>query len=273
MIEELFYIERMAYRDSQVHRLDSRIKIVITFTLIVAMVAVPYTPVVFTVGSIFLAFLAGLWLASRLPVAVFLKRICIVLPFGLFVIVFQIFFTNRFYTVFHPLFDLPFGIHIYAESVEFAAILLTKFIICVSAIILLSSTTKLQDMLEGACRMGLPAEFALILGMMIRYIFVFGYIFRKVNESVTTRCFDPFSPALPYQYRIRQAGYMIGSIFIRSYEQGERVYTSMLCRGYGKGSHIFLSEKPVSPNEIAFLCCSLVFVIGVPLGLWSFAGS
>ncbi len=46
-------------------------------------------------------------------------------------------------------------------------------------------------MLEGAGRMGLPAEFALTLGMMIRYLFVFGYIYRKVNESLATRCFDP----------------------------------------------------------------------------------
>jgi len=152
--------------------------------------------------------------------------------------------------------------------VEFATILLVKFVICVSAIILLSSTTKLQDMLEGAGRMGLPAEFALTLGMMIRYLFVFGYIYRKVNESLATRCFDPFNPALSYGYRIKQVGYTIGTIFIRSYEQGERVYTSMLCRGYGKASHIFLSKKPLKMSEWAFLCTSLMFVILVPVWAW-----
>ena len=119
-----------------------------------------------------------------------------VLPFGFFIIIFQIFFTNRYYPVFHVIANLPFGIHIYAESVEFAVILLVKFIVCVTAIILLSSTTKLHDMLEGAGRMGLPPEFALTFGMMIRYLFVFGYIYRKINESLTTRCFDPFNSAL-----------------------------------------------------------------------------
>ena len=82
------------------------------------------------------------------------------------------------------------------ESVEFAAILLVKFIVSVSSIILLSSTTKLQDMLEGAGRMGLPAEFALTLGMMIRYLFVFGYIYRKVTSllprDVSTRSIRKF---------------------------------------------------------------------------------
>ncbi len=138
-----------------------------------------------------------LWALSGLPWLVYAKRLVMVLPFGLFIIIFQIFFTNRYYSVFHVIADLPLGIHIYAESVEFALILLVKFIVCVSAIILLSSTTKLHDMLEGAGRMGLPPEFALTFGMMIRYLFVFGYIYRKINESLITRCFDPVQPGPP----------------------------------------------------------------------------
>jgi cobalt/nickel transport system permease protein len=191
-----------------------------------------------------------------------------VLPFGFFLIFFQIFFTNRYYEVFHVIATLPFGIHIYAESVEFAFILLVKFIVCVSAIILLSSTTKLHDMLEGAGRMGLPPEFALTFGMMIRYLFVFGYIYRKINESLATRCFDPFDPALPYRYRMKQIGYTVGTIFIRSYEQGERVYTSMLCRGYGRHSFLHIKKKPLSRGDVAFLSVSMIYVIAVPVIFW-----
>jgi cobalt/nickel transport system permease protein len=268
MIEELFYIEKTAYRDSFVHDLDARVKILGMFAIIIAMVAVPYSPLVFTVGLVFFVFIAALWALSGLPWLVYAKRLIMVLPFGLFIIIFQIFFTNRYYSVFHVIVDLPLGIHIYAESIEFAFILLVKFIVCVSAIILLSSTTKLQDMLEGAGRMGLPAEFALTFGMMIRYLFVFGYIFRKINESLTTRCFDPFDPALSYRYRMKQIGYTVGTIFVRSYEQGERVYTSMLCRGYGKDSHIFLVKKPLRTTEWSFLVFCLLFVVVVPVTVW-----
>ena len=211
------------------------------------MVAIPYSPAVFTTGILFFAFLAALWALAGLPWLVYAKRLLLVLPFGFFLIFFQIFFTNRYYTVFHVIATLPFGIHIYAESVEFAVILLVKFVVCVSAIILLSSTTKLHDMLEGAGRMGLPPEFTLTFGMMIRYLFVFGYIYRKINESLATRCFDPFDPSLPYRYRMKQIGYTVGTIFIRSYEQGERVYTSMLCRGYGRHRLPVCQEK--TPSE------------------------
>jgi cobalt/nickel transport system permease protein len=104
--------------------------------------------------------------------------------------------------------------------------------------------------------------------MMIRYLFVFGYIYRKINESLVTRCFDPFNPALPYRYRMRQIGYTVGTIFVRSYEQGERVYTSMLCRGYGKDSHIFVAKKPLGRAEWSFLVFCLIYVTVVPVSVW-----
>ena len=268
MIEELFYIEKAAYRDSFIHQLDARVKIVGMFAVIIAMVAIPYSTLVLSIGVIFFAFLTVLWALARLPWLIYAKRLLMVLPFGFFIIIFQIFFTNRYYPVFHVIANLPFGIHIYAESIVFAVILLVKFIVCVSAIILLSSTTKLHDMLEGAGRMGLPPEFALTFGMMIRYLFVFGYIYRKVNESLATRCFDPFNSSLSYSYRMKQIGYTVGTIFIRSYEQGERVYTSMLCRGYGKDSHIFIEKKPLCSAEWSFLLFCLIFAITVPLTIW-----
>jgi cobalt/nickel transport system permease protein len=268
MMEELFYIEKSSYRDSIVHQLDARVKIIGLFAIIIAMVAIPYSRTVLTTGIIFFAFLAALWALAGLPWLVYAKRLIMVLPFGFFLIFFQIFFTNRYYAVFHEIATLPFGIHIYAESVEFAFILLVKFIVCVSAIILLSSTTKLHDMLEGAGRMGLPPEFALTFGMMIRYLFVFGYIYRKINESLATRCFDPFDPALPYRYRMKQIGYTVGTIFIRSYEQGERVYTSMLCRGYGRHSFLYIKKKPLGRGDVAFLSVSIIFVIAVPVIFW-----
>lgn len=268
MIEELFQIEKHAYRDSCIHRLDARVKILLAFAAIIAIVAVPYSTMVYTVGAIFFAFFVILWALSRLSPVVYLHRLIEIVPLWGIVIFFQIFLKNGYYTDYHAILTLPLGIAIYAESVQFAFILLVKFIVSISFIILLSSTTKLQDMLEGGVRLGLPSDFALILGMMVRYLFVFGYIFRKVNESLTTRCFDAFDRRLPWKYRIRQLGYTIGTMFIRAYEQGERVYTSMLCRGYGRNSFLYIRKKPFSRGDATFLCISLVFVIAVPVSVW-----
>ncbi len=53
MIEELFYIEKSAYKDSHIHRLDARVKIICAFSLIITMVALPYSRLVFWVGATF----------------------------------------------------------------------------------------------------------------------------------------------------------------------------------------------------------------------------
>ena len=56
MIEELFEIERDAYKTSVIHRLDARVKIAISFAAIIALVAVPYSTMIYTVGAVFFAF-------------------------------------------------------------------------------------------------------------------------------------------------------------------------------------------------------------------------
>lgn len=268
MIEELFDLEQMTYRKSYLHSLDARVKIIVFCATIVAMVGVPYSPVVYTVASIFFLFFVFFWILSSLPVIIYVKRLFLAIPFGIMICGFQIFFTNRYYTDYHTLIALPFGISIFAESVQFASILLIKFLICYSFIVLLSSTSTLQDLLDAAGRMKVPAELILALGMMIRYLFVFGIMFRRVSDSLQTRLFNPFDTSLPYKYRIINMGYMMGSMFIRSLEQGERTYTSMLCRGYGRDSYIYIKKKALLPNEWVFLSFSLCIIVFISVVCW-----
>jgi cobalt/nickel transport system permease protein len=269
MIDDLFLIEKYAYRNSPVHTLDARVKILVAFAAIIAIVAVPYSTMVYSVGAVFIIFCAVLWGLSGLSPVIYVKRLLVILPFGIFLIVFQIFFKNRYYETFTTLATLPFGIEIYAESVEFASILLIKFLVSVSFIILLSSTTKTQDLLEGAGRLGLPAEFTLVLGMMLRYLYVFGYMIRKMRQSLETRCFDPFDRSLPYRYRLEKLAYAVGTLFIRSYEQGERTYLAMLCRGYGRESHLYISKKPLGSRDWAFLSAGLLLAVATPVLVWA----
>jgi cobalt/nickel transport system permease protein len=265
MIEDLFLIEKQAYRDSPVHRLDARVKILITLTAIIAIVAFPYDTLVFTVSAAFYLFFLVLWGVSGIPWRFYLHRILAILPFGAFLIVFQIFYKNRYFSEFHAIAELPLGIAIYQESVLFAGILSAKFLVCISFVVLLSSTTRMQDILEGARRLKFPAEFTLIVGMMVRYVFVLGYVIRKVQNALETRCFDPFNHQLSYRYRIKQLGYTIGTIFLRSYEQGERTYTAMLCRGYGRDAHVFIRKKPLTSFDRWYLFGSLAILIAVPI--------
>ena len=260
MIDDLYFIEESAYRNSVIHRLDARVKLLVALAGIITIVAMPYSMKIYKLGAILFAFSLVLWAFSRLSPAVYLRRLALILPFGIFIIAFQVFVKNPYYEVFHPIAVLPLGITIYAESVEFASILLVKFAVSISFIILLSSTTKMQDLLDAAGRLGMPREFTLSLGMMIRYIFVFADMLGKIWSAMETRCFDPLDRSLPYRYRFHQLGYTIGMIFIRSYEQGERTYTSMLCRGYGANASLHIKSKPLRTGETAFLIGAFAFI-------------
>ncbi len=261
MIDDLYFIEKHAYRESIIHRLDARIKLLTALAAIVAIVALPYSTKVYELGAVLFALFALLWAASRLPPTAYLRRLLLILPFGIFLIVFQVFVKNPYYDAFHTVATLPFGIEVYAESVEFASILLVKFVVSISFIFLLSSTTKMQDLIEAAGRLGLPREFTLTLGMMVRYIFVFADMFGRIRTAMETRCFDPLDRTLPYRYRLHQIGYTVGTIFIRSYEQGERTYTSMLCRGYGTNAGLYIRKKPLRAGETTFFVATLVFIV------------
>lgn len=264
MIEELYAIEKQAMGESPVHNLDSRVKIVISFAAIIAMVAYPYSPTVWMPGLLFFLFFSVFWIISKIPFVNFLKRVLLILPFGIFIIFFQIFFKNSHYDSFTVVYSLPLGINIYLESVEFAAILFIKFIVCISFIIMLSSTTTMQNLLTGGRRLGLPPEFALIIGLMIRYLFVFAEMLERVKNVFETRCFNAFDRSLPYGYRLKILGYAVGTMFVRSYEQGERTYISMLCRGYSKDSYLHVSKKEIRRAEWAVMIISLSFIIIVP---------
>lgn len=270
MIEHLATIERDAQGTSRVHRLDGRVKIIITFAAIITMVAMPYSTAVFPLALCWFAVFAIWWSFTGLSPRVFFWRYLLTLPFGMFIIIFQIFFENPYYAIFTPIITFPFGITVYAESVEFATILALKFTACIIWVILLSSTTPMEELLQGARRLGLPSVMALSLGMMIRYLFVFADMYANINNALVVRHFSAFSRAVPYRYRIKTLAYTIGTMFLRSYEQGERTYTAMLCRGYGKDAYEHLEKKALTVREYGLIGLMVIVFSSLSLGIFLF---
>jgi cobalt/nickel transport system permease protein len=267
MIEDLFEIERLAHGDSPVHRLDARVKIVVAFAAVIALVAYPARDSVYLLAVTLGALLLALLLVSRVPLRAYLLRVGVILPFGLSILVLQVLFPPVPFEDPTVLVALPFGLELTAEALAKAAMLGVRFVLCIGFVVLLSSTTRLQDLLTGARRLGFPSEFTLILGMMARYLFVFGQMFVRVRNALATRCFDAFDRSLPYGYRVRQLGNTVGTMFLRSYEQGERTYTAMLCRGYGRDAYLFVPKKPLSRRDWTALGLCLVVVCATPLVL------
>ncbi|MDV0444294.1 cobalt ECF transporter T component CbiQ [Methanorbis rubei] len=265
LIDELFDIEREAYRKSPIHSLDARIKLILCLLGLLVTVLLPYgTAELFAFVVVYMLFW-GLYILSGSSFRYYLIRLMLIMPFGLFFIILQPFFPNPYYDVYHVAVALPFGINMYWESIVFGLSLFAKFVISLSFIILLSATTTMQAMLEGAARLHVPRLFVVVMGLTIRYLYVFGLVYQKIQSAFAARCFHGFDRKLPLKYRLTVIGNAAGSLFVRALEQGERTYISMCCRGYSAASSVFYAKKPLHAAEWVFLVFGVGYLIVFPV--------
>jgi cobalt/nickel transport system permease protein len=256
-------IERESYKDSPVHSLDGRVKIIATIAIIVFAVSLPrIDDSNFIRLAIIELYLLILILLARLNILYVFLRFIAVLPFGLAMILIQPFVRQPFIETFTVYAELPLGITMTYEGIYFGLTLLVKYIVCVTSIVLLSSTTKMNDMVVSARRLGVPREITLLLAMMVRYLFVFWIMLKRIRTAQQTRLFDIWNKNAPRKWIVEQVGHSISSLFIRSYEQGERTYISMLCRGYGNDtSNVYLRKSKLKFKDVIFFVITAAMII------------
>jgi cobalt/nickel transport system permease protein len=251
-------IERESYKNSPIHRLDPRVKLLFALAVILYVVSLPRIHEENIIRLLAVeAYLLLLVIAAGLDLRYFILRILAILPLGIGVALIQPFLRPSFvenYTL-YPV-DLPLGLSITYEGIAFGSSLLVKFLVCVTAVVLLSSTTKLRDMVSAADRIGFPREFTLLLSMMVRYLFLFWSVLKRIKIAQQTRLFNIWNKNVTRKWVIKQIGYSISSIFVRSYEQGEKTYISMLCRGYGSGYEKAYYRGKIKAQDIFFLLFS-----------------
>lgn len=93
--------------------------------------------------------------------------------------------------------------------------------------IVLAGTTEIPKMLAGFDALRVPRVITAVMGFMIRYLDVVLGEFRRMRIAIQSRAYAPrwLGHARPYAQSA-------GTIFVRSYERGERVYLAMASRGY-----------------------------------------
>lgn len=273
LADELFDIEHEAYRKSPVHILDARIKLILCLAGLLVTVFLPFNvsadgiipwTQIFGLAALYLLFWV-LYFLSGASIRYYLIRLLILIPFGIFIIILQPFFFNPYYDAYHVIVSLPFGINIYWESLVFGISLFLKFIISLSFIILLSATTTMQSLVQGAARMHVPRIFITVLTLTVRYLFVFAQIFKKIQLAFSCRCFQGTGRGMKLKYRLNVIGNAAGSLFVRALEQGERTYLSMCCRGYNDESSVFVRKKPITSYEWIFLTVGIMYIILAPI--------
>ncbi len=254
--------EHFLPRDSLVHHLDPRVKLVTALALIVGIVLTPETA--WPAYPLLWALIASMAVLARVGVFRLARLGGVALPFALAAI--TLVFTTPGDPVFsvlgQPVTDAGIG--------RFAAIMLKSWL-SVQVALLLSISTPFTDLLWALGSLRVPATLVAIIGFMYRYLGTLRdeaerLVRARAARSARLRIPDdyPYSGtrlsrivALPgetlssrpapgryrmhyltahsgmsLRWRARVTGHMVGSLFLRSYERSERVYAAMVARGY-----------------------------------------
>jgi cobalt/nickel transport system permease protein len=243
-------------KNSFLHVIDGRVKLIILILIIVYAVYIT-EPLVLAILEIYLLILIYF---SHISFKTSLKRILLLLPFGGLLIIFQPFV--------HPgtiVYSLPFGINVTTEGLEFAILLLSRLIVALTALVLLSSISPLQEIVHSFRKLGMPKEFAMILSLMIRFLFMFYDELQRIRNAQKSRNFNIFSKKTSYLWRMKQIGYTIMMMFLKAYEQGEKVYLSMISRGYSEDSMLYQKSDQLNIKDFVFVGLTISIIISIEI--------
>ncbi len=236
-------LDRLSYQDTFIHRLDPRAKVVATMLFVVTVISFSKYEVLSLIP--YLLFPVVLLALGDLPVLFILKKVLIVSPFAVFV------------GIFNPVFDtrtavVLFGVPLSSGWISFFSILL-KFLLTISAALILIATTSFPGVCRALRRLGAPALFVSQLLFLYRYLFVLMEETMRIVRARDLRSFGKRGREAKVAARI------IGTLFLRTVERAERIYRAMLSRGF-TGEIPELRRASAGTADAVFLLCVLCFL-------------
>lgn len=202
---------------SPVHRLPAHTKLVAVPAFAVCVVLVPVGSWL-ALGACALVLLVVVAVA-RLPPAAVARRMLVEVPFVVFALLLPFVATG-------PRVEV-LGLDLSRAGLVGGGTLLVKATLGVLAAVVLAATTTTRDLLGGLERLRLPRTTVSVLSFAVRYSAV---LVHDVTQLRTARALRGGGDGRLRHLRAVAAG--VGTLFVRSYERGERVQRSMLVRGW-----------------------------------------
>ncbi|GMO39758.1 MAG: cobalt ECF transporter T component CbiQ [Treponemataceae bacterium] len=243
-------LEEYALRDSALNRIHPRAKILSAAAYIVCAASFPSARASGLAAFVF--YPAILLALTDIPLGAIAKRIIPVLPFALFGGIGNIVFMRETAFVFS-------GVVVTKGVVSCAAILL-KAVFCASAVLLLVGTTPFHVICAELRRLRVPAVFCVQLNLMYRYISVLIHEASAMHDAYTLRTAQP-------ALKMKDTGFFLGQLVVKSMDRAERVYNAMKCRGF---SGAFFARQR-NMNALDYFFCAAVCAAVIFLRLFNLA--
>ncbi len=227
------FLDRYANLDSPLHMLEPRTKILGFTAMIVAILMIPAQS-----GTLFFAyfFVTAIFMGiSQIPLQFIVSRALILMPFVLLA------------GLAAPRLN---GFQWWSFGV-----LLTRSILSLFLLILLTNTTRFPELLSGLRRLGCPRILALNLGFLYRYFFVLADEAMRMKQARDCRR----AARSGFKEEMKQLGSMLGTLLTRSFERAERMYQAMLSRGFVGEFHVPAPRK-FSWLDFGFLAALCGFI-------------
>jgi len=190
--------------DSLVHRLPAALKLSVALVIIVATVLTPIQWLAWFVGVAGLLVLT--MLLSRLPLFFVFRRLLVLSPFVLGVVLVN---------AFQP-----------AGRDKWLAVAI-KSVLCLLTVILVSNTTPFSQILRVLKSIRVPALLITTIALMHRYLFVLMDEAERMRRARACRTFSGGSGRA-----WKSLGAVVGRLFVRATERAERIHAAMCARGW-----------------------------------------
>ncbi len=252
VLGESLHIEKYASRNGLLQIIDPRVKL-IGFTGIIILTVLMQNLLQF---GILILILTSLTIASRIPLRAFFGRQLMGVISSIIIIIPLPFITPGTAIVTIPI--GPLLIWITSEGLYHAGIFVMRIWVCVAALSLLTLSTRFSVLLHAMQRLRIPRLFISLTALTYRYIFLFSdeaYRMGLAREARTVK------KERIVRFRTwRTISSMIGTLFIRAYERGEKVYQTMLARGF-TGKFLLLTQLKLGLKDCGFVIILMIMTI------------
>jgi cobalt/nickel transport system permease protein len=202
---------------TRIHRTAPECKLAAQLLLVLIIVATPREA--FWAFGIYAAMVIGLIAAAQLPPGFVMRRMAFEAPFVLFAVLMPFLGGGERTDV--------FGLSLSIAGLWGAWNILSKATLGVAISIVVAATTTMPEFVRGFERLHMPRVLVSTSSFMIRYFDVVADEMRRMKVARDSRGYDP-----RWIWQAKAVAVSAGALFIRAYERGERVYLSMLSRGY-----------------------------------------
>ena len=251
----LHFLDPYRSGHSPIHRLEARVKLVMTVAFILCAALTPAGA--WPTYILLFALVLAAEILSEVGVGYILKRSWLSIFFVLAALPLVFSVPGQ------AVLRIPLGGWALSASLpglERFLSIAAKSWISFQAAILLASTTTFPDLMVAMRAVRVPRLLVAIFGLMWRYLFVLADEAVRMTRARQARSGQSDRPGLKpggsLGWRGRVAGGMVGSLFLRAFERSDRIYMAMLARGYD-GEMRSEPLPAVSSNNLLVLLASL----------------